>query len=840
MKHLSHLTASLSSVSLAVLTGLFISPNVQAASNDQATKEMESIQITASRRATSIEDTGMSVSAVSGESLEQLGATNFADFIRTVPGLNFSESAAPGTQDIIIRGVNFPSNRFQMPTVSVYLDEINLSQNGRNPDIDLIDVQRVEVLRGPQGTLYGGSAMGGALRYITNKADTSGIDYWFEAGLEQTKNGGLGNKQSLMFNTPLSDDAALRVVAYRKDLDGWIDNLGYIHTGDYEIIDPNTGEENYNDENTVGGRVSLRWDASDNLTLDFMAAIHNVEVDGLANWNPNLISKGNNGAGYGSYKAAVRDKEAYQDDNTILNFTATYDADFAEISWISSLSKRDYQRISDVSRERHGIDWWVGDFSSKFDYNLDSHVDESGQPLSSVRIRPIDYKSTSHELRFVGSAFDDKLNWVAGAIYAKRDNLWQQREVYEGLESAYSSFVPFGFSTNYEQAALDNPNEFGVIGTDLWFYSDREEEIEESAAYLNLTYSLSDAWQISVGSRFFDVEVSNNYQQGGIFGGTYVSLAKDDYQNGLISENQYHQIIADNVASNYHTEARFLQQEDDASFMFNTSYDFGDTLVYATIAEGYRIGGVNRAFPIRDGSLTVPQTFDSDSLVSSELGLKSQLFNRALTLDMSAYQIDWQDIQFGLTDPVTSFDFNINAGAAEINGLEVSALWQATSDLEFSASATLLDHQVTELSDAALGQNINVGDAMLGVSDERFALAVSYYTEVFEQDAYVRLDWNYTGDYIRDYVSEDDSPEVIAAATGDAYAMTTLASGFSYKNWDISVFIRNLFDEDTIVSQEKPRVSYSGGRYSDVSSDPGRVVTLKPRTIGVNVRYRFE
>ena len=840
MRYISKSGLKLSPIAYLLLTGA--SMNAVSAEKETHSKltAIETIQITASRRPSTIEDTGMSVSAVTGESLTQLGATNFADFIRTVPGLNFSESAAPGAQDIIIRGVNFPSNRFQMPTVSVFLDDTNLSQNGRNPDIDLIDIERVEVLRGPQGTLYGGSAMGGALRYITNKADTSGIDYWFEVGAEHTENGGLGHKQSFMFNTPVSEDAALRIVAYRKDLDGWIDNLGYIHTGDYERIDNSKAEDNYNDEHTLGARFNLHWQPLERLTLDLTATLHEVDVDGLANWNPNLIDKGNNAKGYGSFKAAVRDKEAYKDKNQIVSLTALYESDFADISWISSITNRDYQRISDVSRERHGIDWWVGDFSSAFDYSMDSHLDENGQPVSSVRVRPIDYKSHSHELRLVGGALNGKLSWVAGAIYSKRDNLWQQKEIYDGLENAYSSFIPFGFSTNYQQAALDNPEEFGIIGSDLWFYSKRDEHITEQAAYINLAYNITEQWQLSTGARFFDVDVKNDYQQGGIFGGTYVSLAKDDFDDGLISESEYHAIIAENVANNYHTERRFKQKESDHSLMINTSYDFGNTLIYATMAEGYRIGGVNRAFPIRDGSLTVPETFNSDSLLSTELGLKGQWLNRKLLIDLALYKIQWDDIQFGLSDPISSFDFNINAGEAEINGLELSATLRPLDDLEFMFGATLLDHEVTNLSDAAKAQDINLGDPMLGVSDKRFSFATTYYTEVFSQDAYLRFDWNYTGDYIRDYIASDASSVIQDAAQGDAYSTGTIAAGLTYKNWNLSIYVRNMFNEDTIVNQEKPRVSFNGGRYSDVTGDPGRVVTLKPRTLGVNLRYQFD
>ena len=837
---------ALSALRLGIKLGLvtsFLTSSFQLFAQEQADNSAESklevIEVTALRRATSVEDTGMSVSAVGERELQEEAALNFQDFMRTLPGVNFSEGAAPGEQNIIIRGINFPNNRFQLPTVAVYLDEINLSQTGRNPDIDLIDMNRVEVLRGPQGTLYGGSSMGGTVRYITNKADVDITEGWVQAGIEHVAEGGMGNKAAFMYNQPLSDNLALRFVGYRRDLSGWIDNVGYIHTGNYELLDGSTAKEDINDELTYGGRVSLRWLPVSDLSFDFMYVFHDAEVGGLSNWNPNLINQGNVGQGYGKFKAAVRDKESYSDENRIASLTITYQADWGTATWISNSTDREYQRTDDLSRVRQGLDWWVGDFNSQFSYAQDSQTDASGNPTSSINLRPIDYSLTSHEFRLVGDAMQAKMNWILGGIYSKAENNWQQFEIYEGMSTAYSAFIPFAWAPDYEAAAMQDSAKYGVIGTDTWFHTNRDEEIEQQAIYGNVAYSVTDKWEISAGMRWFDVDIYNDYSQAGYFGGTEVALARGDFSSGNITEEELNAIIADNVARNYATEAEFRQQEDGTQFMLNTSYDFGDTLLYITVAEGYRIGGVNRSFPIRDGSFPVPKTFDSDSLLSKEIGFKSRMYKGQLAIDGAFYDIDWKDIQFALTDPVTSFVFNTNAGEAKVQGAELSAKWQVSDNFELDANVTYLDHSVQKLTEDAQNRGIDLGDPLLGVSDERFTLGMRYLYELQGWDGFVRMDYQYTGEYLNRY-SEDSDPQVdIDTANIDGYSLFNLSAGLSSDNWELMLSIRNLFNSDDVISQDLSRVSFNGGAYANVSGDAGRVITLRPRTIGLSARYVF-
>lgn len=818
----------------SIIAACAVNGNAVAEDEDARFKNVERITITALKRKTTVEETGMAVSAIGEQELTELVSDNFADYLRSVPGVNFTEGVVPGSQDIVIRGVNFPSNRFQLPTIGIYLDETALTQNGRNPDISLLDVNRVEVLRGPQGTLYGSSSMGGTIRYITNKADPDLTEGWVEAGIEHTDEGDIGYRAAGMFNLPVSEKFALRGLAYVKDLDGWIDNVGYVHTGNYELIDDSNAKENINNDKTVGGRLSARYLATENLTIDFSHIYHDQETDGLANWNPNLIEK------YGKYKSAVRNDESYSDKTQTSSLQLEWRNDFANVLWISTYTDREYRRQEDLSRERHGLDWWVGDFNSNFSYDLDSQVDENGDPTWSSLNRPIDYELTTHEFRLVGASADEKVNWVTGVYYSSADNYWAQREVYDNISTAYSAFRPFGFSTDYQQEAMDNPNEWGVIGSDTWFSTDRWEQIDQLAVYGNVSYQVTPEWEVSFGGRWFDVDIDNDYIQGGYFGGTQVSLARDDFRAGAITEAEYHEIIAEQVAKNYREQTQFSQSEDDTQFMFSTNYNFGDQLVYFTVAEGYRIGGVNRSFPLRDGSLPVPQSFDSDSLVSTEIGFKGHYFDRQLIIDSSIYQIDWEDIQLALTDPVTDFAFNANAGEAEIKGFEVSVLYHLTESIELNFATTVMDHEVTSLAEQAQGVGIAVGDPLLGVSDERFSFGIRYGFEVAGMDGFVRLNTDYTGDYINDYVDEDDEQANINAANISSFSVTNLTAGLYVDDWMFQFYAKNLFNKEAVVNQERAREGFNDWHPSYTSiGDEGRVTTLRPLTIGAMVRYAF-
>ncbi|NVK43490.1 MAG: TonB-dependent receptor [Oceanospirillaceae bacterium] len=785
-----------------------------------AQEDIEEVVVTSSLRPVPLSEAGMSISALNGESLKEMGAENFTDYLQTIPGINFTQGAAPGEQSIIIRGVDFPSNRFQQSTVAVFLDDISLSQNGRNPDLNLIDLERVEILRGPQGTLYGASSMGGAVRYITKKANTLGLEGQVNSGIEYTDEGGLGYKASGVINVPLNDTMAIRAVGYARSLDGWIDNVGWLNTYDYTPVTEQdatnagftgdygeTAEDNINTEETVGGRLNFLWELGTNTQLDIMHLFQTVEIGGLNNWNPNLSDD----AGYDKYSISRRLKEDYKDDVQTTSLSLKHTANFADILWNSSYSDRSYRRIQDLSRKDQGLDWWAGDFSADFDYGIDAFTGGHA-----YRYRPIEWETTTHELRFTSNG-DSDLAWIAGLYHSKADNRWEQYEVYPGAGDANAPFIPFDYQGDYDAAAVTDPLLYGTYGTDNWFTSARDEEVTQNSAYANITYKATDKLELTAGVRFFDVAIKNEIATSGVFSSAEAGILKAQLDDGDITNAEYEQGIFDLAQDNYESTQTRKSSEDGTQFMVGASYDVNDDLMaYVNIAQGYRIGGINRFIPSRD-DVNVPEGFDSDSLISYELGWKADLGR--VNFNGAVYHIIWEDLQVSENDPTTSFDYVVNAGEVNISGLEAEVKVNLFDNINVFSGLTYTD---SELVESAGG--LEKGDKLPGVADTNFYAGAQLNYTIKNLNGFVRADATYTGEkfYDEDFTAED-------------HTMVNLRAGLTNYQWEASVFVNNLTNDDTIIAQDNDRRSVG---IAEELQD-GRVVTQKPMTVGVNVGYYF-
>lgn len=804
---------------------------------------LEEVITTATTQSTLLSETGISLSVMKAETLEEMAVNNFSDFTRTIPGVNFAEGDAPGEQTIVIRGVNFPSNRFQQSTVAIYVDELALTQNGRNPDVDLIDMERVEVLRGPQGTLYGSSSMGGTLRYITNKPETDEFYGAVELGLESTDSNDIGYRANGFVNIPISDNMAFRATGYMKDLDGWIDSIGWAgsSSGDgNEIIDGSLAEEGVNEEETTGGRLALRWRPTDELTVDLMWLNHDTEVTGLLSENPF----------WGDKKQQRRFPEIYSDTLNTYNLTLAYDIDNGTFMWNSMHMEREYRRVSDPSRVRIGLAWWFGDFTDAFDYGIDAFVDGNRNFAGHAVVdRPIDYELDTHEFRF-SSTFDGRFNFVAGAYYSEANNNWKQQETYPGLTESYSGLIPFAYpnfylATSYEDAATtqnfiveadgysgqDNdgdgvvdvfhyePELYGFLPSDVGFLEDRDENIEQLSVYGNFTFEVTESLYVTAGIRWFDISIDNDIRLGGQIAGTDALLAADELLETPAGErrDELVQSIIDDAAINYVSDTKRLQEEDGTQLLFGFTYDIPaelheDAMVYYTFAEGYRVGGVNRAIPRRDGSV-IPQFFDSDSLESHEIGWKTQWLDNRLEWNGALFFIDWKDIQIAQTDDVTQFDYTENAGKAEIEGLETEMRYLVSEHWDVSAGLTHMDHEITEGEDK--------GSELPDVSNDAYYFAVRFETDIGGNMFYTRADWTYTGGYQTD---PNPSRPVI-----ESYDTLNISAGLESDTWAISAYFRNVFDDDSPTGKERP----------GNSADLGRFTRIKPRTIGGSVKWMF-
>lgn len=404
-----------------------------------AATQLEEVVVTALKRNTSLQETPISISALGGDALVKMGADDFEDYVGKVPGLNLLDNG-PGSRRLVIRGVQGAGEA----QVGLYYDEVPVTgapgsssdAGQRQPDIKMVDIERVEVLRGPQGTLYGSGTMGGTLRVITNKPDAGGFGARVGTDLSYTEHGDMNTKLTGMVNLPLiEDELAVRLVAYDYDMAGYIDNVAY-------------GKDNLNDEQTSGGRVSVRWTPGDRLTLTGMYIQQDTETGGGFSYH----------RGVGDLKTDTPTRDPFDDDVTIANITGELMFDWG--TWMVSYS--DYER--DVV------------------FNFDSSAPPFPPPyelLVANQPQPLDMTSFETRLSSDGAG---PLNWTVGFFTSTRDAT---------LDSNILAAGPDGYP-------LDPPNYF--------FLRDDETSLEQKSVFGEVSYDFTRQLTLTLGARAFDSE----------------------------------------------------------------------------------------------------------------------------------------------------------------------------------------------------------------------------------------------------------------------------------------------------------------------------------------------
>lgn len=458
----------------AALTGLAVGDAMAATKAPPAPGALDEIVITAQKRTESLQRAAASISVLSGEVLAERGAVSFADYITQVPSLAYTGSG-PGDQFFSIRGVadRASAERQNQMTTGVYLDDVLVSNNFTSPDLHLFDMDRVEVLRGPQGTLYGDGSIGGVVRLITNKADPSAFHALAQVELSDTRKGGTNYSAKGMINLPLSTDStALRLVGYYVDNSGFIDNA-------------TTARADFNDEETKGGRVSFRHLATEDLSITV-----------------NLLAQNMLLGGRGRAQAAPEVGELKHDFPTPTsleygyghaNLTIEYRAPFANV--MSSTTYSDYERddLEDASDTIYSL---------------------IGLPNPSSVHAGSDVQSYSEELRFTSHA-DSSVDWVAGAYFFRLENEMFEDIAMEGLQELLPLFgVPPG-------SPLD-------LGNDVLYRGLSSRTRTLYSAFGDVTWHLNERWAATIGLRWAHDKLESTTTNAGLaFGSPPFTSALD-------------------------------------------------------------------------------------------------------------------------------------------------------------------------------------------------------------------------------------------------------------------------------------------------------------------------
>ncbi len=709
---------------------------------------LEEIIVTANKRGDeALQDVPIAIQAITGDALRNAGSVEFIDFAVRVPSLTFQD-LGPGDKKIVIRGINSTG----AATVGVYYDEAVISADnrndggGRNADIRLYDVERIEVLKGPQGTLYGASSESGTVRIITNKPVADEVSGYISGEVSDTEKGGTNNNVNGAINLPIiTDKLAMRAV-------GWfIDNSGYI---DASRI-PSGPLSNINTDETSGGRLSLRFTPTASFTLTGSATYQDTHSDGSSRFTPaGELSFGDTANGFppvpgGDLINTDLTRSPWDETIEVYSLTGEYDFDLGNIVATTNYFDRDIRFVFDSSPILFFF----------------------GVPIPGITIQPQSRRIWSNELRYA-SKFDGPFNFVAGGFYSKEKSDFDVQVV-----RSNDFGEPRGpFSRLNEDDALINPDGNTFFGR---FDNNR---LRQYALFGEATFEFTPTISGTVGARYFNSRQTSRQETTHPFGGFGPNPP--------------------GILSNRDTDSK-------TTYKFNLNWKPNeDVLIYATAAQGFRTGGLNQAdLPFASG---IPRGFDSDSLWNYELGSKLTLADGRVWFNTAVYHIDWSNIQVRALDATGAFPFTTNAGSATVDGAELDVTARILSGATFTIGASYQNAELTddqpgpETGPRPVNLGLD-GDKIPNVP--KFIGSVNLDVErplSGTLNYIVHADVSYRGSSHTTLGRERDGFDVRL----DSYALANLRVGIKNDDWTAVIFARNLFDKraqvDAISSDQDP------------------------------------
>ena len=710
------------------------------------TDQIETVTVTAQKRKEDASKIPLSISVLSGADLAGQHIVDVSDITRSIPNVSFSGASGSGAglSNVEIRGV---SSAAGSSTVGVYLDDVSLTTRNLyslgSAEPKLFDLDHIEVLRGPQGTLYGASSMGGTIKFLTNQPNLKERTTDVSAEVSSTKGGGTNYTVNGVFNLPLiKDEMALRIGVQKGHDSGYIDQ-----------VSPTTGavvNSGINDQSSSVARLALKWAPSKTFSMTpsiFYQEVKTGDIDASYLSLPkNQTSK------------IVR--EPGKDTLFIPSLTLNYDMGFADLVSVSSYFQRDFNRSQDGTTVNSG---YLGSVVNGLAAAPAGLGDKVGALPSEVLLQN-SVRQFSQEVRMTSKAYDPKgdspITWIGGIFFSNlRTNVTDNEPVY-GINQA---FTDAGVS-------ISDPNLLGLpFPNDNSYFSARHYRTRQTALFGEASYYFTPNLNATVGARY--LRASDSLTREGDFyfaGGPTSSAASSDF----------HAVTP--------------------KFAISWQVDPTDT-VYASATQGFRLGGQNRAVPaavcasdFQNLNITeAPTSFDSDKLWSYEIGSKSRLLGNRMSVNLAAFYIDWNRLQQDITLPGCGFDYETNVGKAKSYGVEFEVKGKPTSNivLGFSGGYTKATLSTDVPSLGALS-----GDPIQGVPKYNASLTAQYNFNV-NDDVYgfVRGAGHWIGSSHGSLIRTDPDYQRPSYNTVDG------SVGFSRGDWELSLFAKNLFNTDKVI-----------------------------------------
>ncbi|HEX8642936.1 MAG TPA: TonB-dependent receptor [Allosphingosinicella sp.] len=800
-----HLLAGVSFAACLLASGPALAQTGQASSAQETGEEEPSspdIVVTATLREERLIEVPFSVNAQTEADIQRSGAVTLEDLSRNVAGLSV-QNLGPGQSQVSIRGVSAGQIVRDQPgvkeQVGVYLDDSVISLSLFTPDLDLFDLNRVETLRGPQGTLFGSGSVGGTVRYITNQPRVGVVEGLIEGNLNLVGDNDVGGALRGAINLPLGDSAALRIVGYHSEFGGFINARR----------EGGALDEDVNDGHRTGGRIALRLEPSEGSSITPRVVYQEVRANGfnrqeVYNLYANPFTTTRPAVTFREREQFLLLDESFEDQTLLADLTAQIDlGGGVTLTSVTGYTNRDIV----VSRDASALTGSV---------TVDLAFAPAAVLLPSNLVDTTSLEGWTQELR-LGSNEEGPFQWVVGAFYSDTQRDYSQRLPTPG----YDAFTDARFGAG---TAVAVANGFPLNSP---YNADLPYDIEQKAVFGEASYDLSARFTITAGGRYYDFSEVREFNSGGLFSNG------DNNRDETSSDGFSPRVIA--------------------------TYEVSDDVrINAQAAHGFRLGGVNDPLniPLCTGGATGVDaltygnrpTYEDETLWNYELNVRGQ--RSGVTFHAAAFYTDISNLQVTADAGTCSSRVVFNVPSAHTMGVEFELSASPAEGLGFSLAGSILeaefDSSVTTTTGTVIA-GIREGNRLPSVPRLQLTANASYTFPVAERaDAFFGVSAQHVGSRYTQPSDQENNPRVFthglpfggapanAATTIDlrlpAYQLVNLSAGIDWDNGlSLMAYVTNLFDENPLLSFDRER----GGR-ARLGFNVGQ-----PRVIGLTARKRF-
>jgi iron complex outermembrane receptor protein len=762
--------------------------------------QIEQIIVTANKREENIREVPTSISVLSGTELGEHHVQDYDDITRAAPGVSFGAQGGEGLTNIEIRGV---SSTTGSATVGLYLDDVSITVKNTYDGATqpkLLDIDRVEVLRGPQGTLYGASSEGGTIRFLTNQPDLNQYSSSVTTDLSGTKHGSVNYDEQGVVNVPVLPGVfGLRAALEYGDDSGWIDNFksnGQIVTNGNSAVF-GTGPLNQagvNDVRDMVFRLTGKIQLAPDFTITPSVFVQRVHSSDAPDFYPLT----------GLYQQTKEVTEFNRDTLFLPSFTVNKGLGFADLTSVSSYFWRQESRQTDgtfYNSTVYALDFLDVDFPQNKALN-DSRIGTLPSPVTFQTT----YGTVAQEFRLTSrppSETGMPIKWVVGLYYSDQWDTHRDYEPISGLlgafESIYHTTPDLIDSTNLA-IPLNTPTNPHL--NDIFYFSTSRSDERQYATFGQADFDVTPSLHGAVGLRY--VYARESYTR---LGGGFIDLGNI---SPYVQNTRYYPVTP----------------------KFSATYDLTDTSsVYATAAKGFRLGGPTGPTPQGPnnacqtdynnlGITNPPVSYNPDKLWSYEAGSKALLANNTVSVNGAVYYIDWQNIQQTINLPICGFNFTNNVGNAASYGSEVELRYKPTfiPGLTLGVNGGVGRAVITSSTNP---QTAAVGEKVLNSPDWTLTVTGDYNWPISDNViAFIRSDYDWTGRSHGSFTRTDPN------FSDPQYGVFNGSVGVDMGSLQVSLYAKNLFDDSTVIQHPKINTVIEG-------------YTVRPLTVGLTVSKEF-